>query len=66
LTPKEKLIAAAKNFDLKKFLLVKQLLIDGYNCSKIQKKTGISRNTIYRYKADYCKSTLIESTKKPF
>jgi transposase len=68
LSDKEQLIAEAKNLDLKKFLLAKQLLLDGKSHSNIQKKTGISKNTISSYRKNYCKKTLNlikQSTKKP-
>lgn len=67
LTNKEALLATAKGLDSAKFLQVKQLLIKGLSYSKINKKTGIAKTTISRYRKDYCQSTLnliLEATKK--
>lgn len=58
LTDKEQLLAEAKQFDLEKFLLVKQLLLDGNSYSKINQLTGIAKTTISKYKKHYCKKTI--------
>lgn len=58
LTENEILVGEARSLDLKKFLEVKQLLLDGKNPSQIKKETGTARTTTLKYKLHYDKETL--------
>lgn len=64
LTEKEIFKAKMLNWDLIKVLTVKKLLLKGDTPSKIFKDTGISRNSIYKYKEVLKYSLIAENNNK--